>query len=338
MRKTLFWLGMIVSFAVGGYVWRITNRMQTKADFAGDADQGTEQVRPVPMRGTIVNVADKPVTAEDLQFEFDLHTAGLNKSDELTQIPELGSRFAKDLEPLKQMLLGALLERKILYNYVAQETDFDITNSGRFVECLKEWQETISQQDEYKLNQQAQERLKTRMCESSIVRQFLNERVYPKQPPTEQEIKTYYDKNIDKFKRPARIVIRQILFETEDEAKKIRKQLTRGNFAAMAKQYSRAPESEKGGVLGPFARGEMPSVFDVAFEMQEGEIRGILKSSYGFHVFILEEKLKKQELSLKNATPAIMKTIDAERKDTAYQKLVESALNTVEIKQPKPLW
>jgi parvulin-like peptidyl-prolyl isomerase len=231
-----------------------------------------------------------------------------------------------------------LLERKILYHYIAQETDFDISNSGRFVECLKEWQETIGQPDELKMDAKAHDRLKTRMCESSIIRQFLSERVFPKQPPSDSEVKAYYEKNIDKFRRPARIVIRQILFATEEEAKKIRPQINRGNFTAMAKQYSTAPEAENGGLLGPFARGEMPSVFDVAFEMQEGEIKGILKSSYGFHVFMLENKLKKQELSLKAATSEIIKLIENERKDQAYIKLVETALNTVEIKQPKPLW
>jgi peptidyl-prolyl cis-trans isomerase C len=334
----IFWVGLFLSFALGGYIWRFSNRMQTKSDFADGSDSDRKKLQPVPMRGTIVTVAEKPVTAEDLQFEYDLHTAGLSNAEELTQIPNLGSRFAKDMEPLKQLLLATLLERKILYHYIAQETDFDINNPGRFVECLKEWQTAVEQQEEFKMNEASKVRLKSRICESSIVKQFLSERVYPKVSPTDQEIKAYYEKHLERFKRPDRIVIRQILFATEEEANKVRPQINRGNFAALAKQYSIAPEAEKGGQLGPFARGEMPSVFDVAFELREGEIRGVLKSSYGFHVFMLEEKIKKQELSIKQATAQIISTLESERKDAAYQKLIETALNTVEIKQPKPLW
>jgi hypothetical protein len=338
LKRFLFWFGVIFSFALGGYVWRISNRMQTKSDFADGSDGDRKKLQPVPMRGTIVTVAEKPVTAEDLQFEYDLHTAGLSKTDELTQIPNLGARFAKDMEPLKQLLLATLLERKILYQYIAQETDFDISNPGRFVECLKEWQSAAEQQEEFKMNEAAKARLKTRICESSIVKQFLTERVYPKQPPTSEEIKAYYEKHQDRYKRPDRIVIRQILFATEEEANKVRPQINRSNFAALAKQYSIAPEAEKGGQLGPFARGEMPPVFDVAFELREGEIRGVLKSSYGFHVFMIEEKIKKQDLSIKQATSQITASIEGDRKEVAYQKLIETALNTVEIKQPKPLW
>ncbi len=334
MKRTLFYIGMMVSFLVGGYVWKMMSRFQTKADLAGEKTVDAPP-KPIPVSGTLVQVADRAITAEDLEFEYAIHTSTVSDSTEMTQIPELGAKFASTMEPLRQMLLASLIERRMLFHYIGQETDFDINNSGRYVDCLKEWQDAIAAESEVKLDQLSQERLKSRVCENSIIKQYLNERAFKSVAVDDAEIKQYYEKNSEKFKKPARIILRHILLADEDAAKKVRTQVNRGNFAALAKQYSVSPESAKGGVLGPFSRGELPSVFDVAFEMGEGEIKGVLKSPYGFHIFLLEKKLRKQELSRQQAESEIKASILADKREKALQTLVDTALNTVEIKQPQ---
>ena len=113
------------------------------------------------------------------------------------------------------------------------------------------------------------------------------------------EVERYYTENLKKFEQPERVKIRQIVLPSEREAKRVRGKIKSNNFEELARKYSITPESEKGGLLGPFSKGQMPRVFDVAFSMRLGEVRGILKSTYGFHIIKIEEKMKPRKLSLK---------------------------------------
>jgi len=62
-------------------------------------------------------------------------------------------------------------------------------------------------------------------------------------------------------------------------------------FEKLAKEYSQDPGSaSKGGELGWMDRGMMPSAFDDAlFKLEKGQLSGIVKSSFGYHIIKLED-------------------------------------------------
>jgi peptidyl-prolyl cis-trans isomerase D len=62
-------------------------------------------------------------------------------------------------------------------------------------------------------------------------------------------------------------------------------------FAELAKQYSQDPGSkDNGGDLGFFARGAMVKPFeDAVFKLKQGQLSGIVESSFGFHIIKLTE-------------------------------------------------
>ena len=63
------------------------------------------------------------------------------------------------------------------------------------------------------------------------------------------------------------------------------------DFAALAKAGSDDVGSrDKGGDLGLMVKGGLPGPFeDAAFSMQAGEVRGPVKSDFGWHVILLED-------------------------------------------------
>jgi peptidyl-prolyl cis-trans isomerase C len=77
-----------------------------------------------------------------------------------------------------------------------------------------------------------------------------------------------------------------ILVKTEQEAKAVLDRLKKGEkFANIAQEVSLCPSKKRGGDLGTFGRGKMVKEFETAsFALQKGQISGIVKTKYGYHI------------------------------------------------------
>ena len=77
-----------------------------------------------------------------------------------------------------------------------------------------------------------------------------------------------------------------ILVRTEQEAKGILEQLTKGaSFSKLAIEKSLCPSKKKGGDLGTFGRGQMVREFEVvAFALNKGQISQPIKTKFGWHI------------------------------------------------------
>ncbi|HEU4654517.1 MAG TPA: SurA N-terminal domain-containing protein [Steroidobacteraceae bacterium] len=117
----------------------------------------------------------------------------------------------------------------------------------------------------------------------------------------EASLKDYYEQNKEKFTTPERRRARHILITTENgvsdaDAKKKAEDLTAqakagADFAALAKANSKdAGSAAQGGDLGFQERGMSVGPFDDAlFSMSQGEIRGPVKTQFGYHIIKLED-------------------------------------------------
>ena len=96
-------------------------------------------------------------------------------------------------------------------------------------------------------------------------------------------------------------------------------------------QYSISLDKEQGGLVGPFSKGQMPHFFDVAFLMKKGQIQGVVKSDYGFHLFLLEEKYPAKKLSFNEAKKDVQKHVVKIKREEAYSKVMDLALSTFKV-------
>ncbi len=116
----------------------------------------------------------------------------------------------------------------------------------------------------------------------------------------QKRVESMFNERKDSLNKPEEVTARHILLLTEgkDEAavkaqiEKIAKEVTPGNFAAKANQYTEDPSGKgKGGELGSFQRGRMVPEFDqVAFTQKPGTISAPVKTQFGYHLIFVEKK------------------------------------------------
>lgn len=116
-------------------------------------------------------------------------------------------------------------------------------------------------------------------------------------PPTETEMRAYYDRVKEGRTRPAVVSFRQMVIRPQADstavvaafrlADSLSLALKNGaDFETLAKRFSEDPGTrDLGGELGYFRRGQMLPAFEyVAFTLRPGQISGPVQTPFGFHV------------------------------------------------------
>ena len=176
---------------------------------------------------------------------------------------------------------------------------------------------------------------------------YIETKLRPTVKVTDAEVEKFYRENQDKFKLPERVSASHILItnrpdenaavkpdaaalakldqEAKAKAEKILAQLKQGaDFAKLAAQESACPSKARGGSLGEFTReGMVPEFSKAAFALtKKGELSGVVKTMYGYHIIRLDEK-----------KPAEIHPLDQELKDYLRNYLPEMKLSETIQKQ-----
>jgi len=148
---------------------------------------------------------------------------------------------------------------------------------------------------------------------------------YPRAVVSDADVLAEFENNQAEYDRPEQVRARQILVETEAEGDRLLGLLRSGEpFAEVARKYSLSPDSEEGGDLGFFAKGEMPQEFDdTVFSLPVGRISDLVKSPYGFHIFLVEEKRQAKSLSLQEASGEIRTRLLRRAEEEVYQQWLQ---------------
>lgn len=131
---------------------------------------------------------------------------------------------------------------------------------------------------------------------------------------SDKEMNEYYEKNKEDYYTDT-IDVSHILISTQDsenkeltgeklekakkEAQEVLDKVNAGeDFAELAKKYSADPGSaENGGELGVYGKENnlVKEFSDAAFKLKTGEVSGLVKTEFGYHIIKCNERIDKQE-------------------------------------------
>ena len=166
-----------------------------------------------------------------------------------------------------------------------------------------------------------------------LIARLLNEEVEEKIIVNEKDISAYYDANKEKFATPEALRASHILVKTEEEAGDILVELSNNrNFEALARGRSVDPSSKIGGDIGYFTRHQLvPEIEEICFNMQVGEISGIVKTKFGYHIIKLTERKPPRVKELAEVRDGIEQTLKRLKKKVLFNEFVTALKEKAQI-------
>jgi len=152
--------------------------------------------------------------------------------------------------------------------------------------------------------------------------QFAVSKTLEKVKVTDDDVKKFYESNPEQFEGQPTVAASHILVDSEEQANEIMGKIQSGEmtFENAAMEFSTCPSAGRGGSLGEFGRGQMVAEFDQAcFEMQVGELRGPIKTQFGYHLIRLDAANEAKPVKLEEVKESIREHLMTEKGHQAYQ-------------------
>jgi len=158
----------------------------------------------------------------------------------------------------------------------------------------------------------------------------------------EKELRDFYQKNIDRYRpnesyRPGHILFVVPKEATPEEVKEIKKKCQvvfekiKGgdDFGEMAVLYSQDASNKDRGDLGYFKKGELfPALEKEALRLKVGEVSGIVRTEFGFHIIKLLDRKGVEPLPFEEVQERIL----ADYYEREMEKAFKQYLSTLKEK------
>lgn len=259
----------------------------------------------------VAQVNDEQITVDD--FNREMKELVLEPGKEME---------GKDLGNLKEAYLDQVIERKILVQE-ARRLGIRVSQEelNQAISEIKKDYPGEGFGEKLGLKGMTLEGWKVRLEEKLLAEKMIRKALHYRGDIDEKEALRYYEEHLSLFQIPERVRARQIVVTNEEEAFQILNRLKKGeSFEKLALKKSMGPEKVEKGDLGYFSKGERPSEFDHVFTMEVGGISEVIKSSYGYHIFKLEEKIEPRQISFEEAQSGILEELRHKKGEEEYQQ------------------
>lgn len=154
----------------------------------------------------------------------------------------------------------------------------------------------------------------------------------------DSEIKDFYKNNETMFKKPETAKAKHILLANEADAKAVIKELNsakdkKAKFIELARTKSTGPSGPSGGDLGWFDKKRMVKEFSAAaFALKKGSYtKKPVKTQFGYHVILLEDKKPAGNVSIDEAKPSIEQNLKVKKFQENMKKMTKKLRSSADI-------
>jgi len=187
--------------------------------------------------------------------------------------------------------------------------------------------------------------------ESIAIEEFLKKVVFKDVKVTEADALKFYNANPDNFVQPGDpadtlrashilVMVKENATDKEkkDAENKINAILAElkakpADFEKLAKTNSQCPSGAQGGSLGAFGKGQMVPEFEKAvLALKDGEISGVVKTQFGYHIIRRDAAMKEHKLSFGQVKDQLVSSLKGMEEQKVFQQYVAELLKKADFK------
>ncbi len=223
---------------------------------------------------------------------------GINPSQE-----EVNSRYDKEL--------NSLLEQQ---NWNLEQLKSALSAQGR---TYDEFQETV----------------KTNI-ESQLKQEQLRSEVTGEIDPTDEELETYYQENIDTYvQSPSRVRASHLVYDTQTKATTVLDAVQTGS-----ESFDDYAADQENVDMGWFERGQKsPAVEELAFSLEKGEVGGPVETNNGWEILRVDDKQEKVVPPLGEIKDQVRSDYVSQKEDEKYEEWYNEVNESADIQIQLPL-
>ena len=178
--------------------------------------------------------------------------------------------------------------------------------------------------------------LERSLAESLKIQQYLRDYLLRNVTVSEAECEEYYRQHLEDYVRNDVVHVREILVDDGARAERILSSLNQQknkNFGELARVYSKAPSAADGGDLGTFQRGDLPENLEkVVFRLAPTMVSPIVQTRYGYHIFLLEEKILAHQQQFYEVKDEIQEKLLLQRERDLIARELDSLMKQIPVK------
>lgn len=149
-------------------------------------------------------------------------------------------------------------------------------------------------------------------------------------PPTEEEMKSFYNENKDTFRRKERVYVYQIVLKDEARAEFIKNSLKKESFSELAKKYSLGPEGTNEGRVGWIERGTI-DFYDPIFKYPLNQVGDPIKTPFGVLLVKVEKKQPETVPPFEEIKSNIQRRIIELKEKSEYVSWIDTQLRSSRV-------
>ena len=141
------------------------------------------------------------------------------------------------------------------------------------------------------------------------------------EPPSDEQVRTYYERNRAQFDQPASRELRLIVAKTQRAGEQAKRALEQGrSWTSVSKEYSTSADVSNGGEPVRYSRGGLlTDLDDEVFSAREGVVNGPVKARFGWSVFAVGKTYPASRRSL----PSVRAELEQALLASAQQRAVD---------------